>query len=116
MEAITSFGNYDYKKGGQLVSWDDKAVIEVPPGATVLLPTGTKRYSFMAVAPSERRYLFRQYCNAGALRWVEKGGRSDREWENILSEEELDAWKGKRVELGAASLKSFSKIGDIYVL
>ncbi|KAJ7083933.1 hypothetical protein B0H15DRAFT_784575, partial [Mycena belliarum] len=116
MEAVTIIGNYDHTKRGQFVSWEDGKIVQVRSGSTVLFPAGTKRYSFLAVAPNETRYLFRQYCNAGVLRWIEKGGRSDQEWEDSVPPEELATLKEMRAALGAASIKSFSKISDIFVL
>ncbi|KAJ7702737.1 hypothetical protein B0H17DRAFT_922954 [Mycena rosella] len=116
MEAITVLGLYDYKERGQLVSWEDSGMVEVRPGSMLLFPAGTKGYSFVAVALHETRYLFRQFCHGSILRWVEKGGRSDSEWEEFLSPQDLEAWRAARPGLAAASLKSFTKISDIYVL
>ncbi|KAJ6547926.1 hypothetical protein DFH09DRAFT_926679 [Mycena vulgaris] len=81
MEAITSIGNYDHTKGGHIIFWGPggKGVVELAPGHTIIFPARTKRYSFVAVAPNETRFLFCQWCNAGVLRWIEKGGRSDTE-------------------------------------
>ncbi|KAJ6494170.1 hypothetical protein DFH09DRAFT_1104311 [Mycena vulgaris] len=49
-----------------------------------------------------------EYCNAGVMRWVDKGGRSDTEWEQFMSVEELVAWKNRREGLGVNGLKSFT--------
>ncbi|KAJ7126216.1 hypothetical protein C8R44DRAFT_582075, partial [Mycena epipterygia] len=78
MDAITTCGDYAWRERGSLILWDDHKVLCMPPGSTVLFPSGSKRYSFVAVAPHETRYLFRQSCNAGALRWVDKGFRSNK--------------------------------------
>ncbi|KAJ7079707.1 hypothetical protein B0H15DRAFT_787799, partial [Mycena belliarum] len=116
MEVITSIGTYDYKKGGHIVFWDDKKIFELRSGGTVMFPAASKRYSFLPVAPNEKRFLFRQFCNGGALRWVEKGGRSDSDFEAVASEEELEAWAEKLAARGYASAKRFTKLEDILVL
>ncbi|KAJ7666202.1 hypothetical protein DFH06DRAFT_925247, partial [Mycena polygramma] len=69
LEAITSCGTYDWEERRGIILWDDDRVIPMPPGTTVVFPAGAKQYSFVPVAPHESRYLFRQYCHAGALRW-----------------------------------------------
>jgi hypothetical protein len=81
-----------------------------------LFPAGTKRYSFVPVAPHETRFLFRQYCNAGVLRWLEKGGQTDSEFDLLASSEQTEAWEEKRKNRGKAALKKFSKYGDVYII
>ncbi|KAJ6544606.1 hypothetical protein DFH09DRAFT_1088473 [Mycena vulgaris] len=115
MEAVTVLGTYDHTARGHLISWDDKTMVEVRPGTTLLIPGGTKHFSFATIAPRETRFFFRQYCNAGVMRWVDKGGRSDTEWEQFMSVEELVAWKNRREGLGVNGLKSFSKMHEIFV-
>ncbi|KAJ7849478.1 hypothetical protein B0H13DRAFT_1645009, partial [Mycena leptocephala] len=115
LEVITSCGNYDWQERGGLISWDDDRVIPLPPGTTVVFPAGTKRFSFIPVAPDESRFLFRQFCHAGIFRWIEKGGWSDTQFEMFAaSDEELEAWNKKRANRGARVAKMYSKIGDIY--
>ncbi|KAJ7784195.1 hypothetical protein B0H16DRAFT_1296294 [Mycena metata] len=114
-EAITSFGNYDWQKRGGLILWDDDRVIPLRPGATVVVPTGSKPYSFVPVAADETRVLLRQFCHAGALRWVDKGGRSDAQFDLTATDAEKAAWEAKRVARGEAAAKMYSKLGDIFV-
>jgi hypothetical protein len=115
MEAVTVFGSWDYKTGGGILLPEDEGMIQLKPGATILFPAGTKRFTFVAVAPHETRYFFRQYCHAGVLRWVEKGGRSDTEFEDVSSAEEIMAWNEHRAQRGRASIKMFSKLRDVFV-
>ncbi|KAJ6503117.1 hypothetical protein DFH09DRAFT_944194 [Mycena vulgaris] len=116
MEVITSIGKYAHEKRGHIIFWDEHKVIELPSGTTVMFPAGTKRYSFVPVAADEERFLFRQFCHAGVLRWVEKGGKSDSEFEDLSSPGAIDAWTEKRANRGHASAKMFSKVDDIFVL
>jgi hypothetical protein len=113
MEVITVLGSWNPRTGGGIVFWDDVCVLELIPGATVMFPVGSKRYSLVAVAPHETRFVFRQYCHAGVLRWVEKGGRSDTEFDLGASDHEKDIWENIRAKRGH---KMFSKLEDIFVI
>ncbi|KAJ7801670.1 hypothetical protein B0H14DRAFT_2386217 [Mycena olivaceomarginata] len=115
MEAVTSFGSYDHTQGGHIVFADDHGMFEMPVGTTVLFPAGTKRYTFAAVGKNEHRYLFRQFCSAGVLRWVDKGGRTDLQFAREASLEQQAAWEAMRQQRGQTSLKSFSKLRDVYI-
>ncbi|KAK7433538.1 hypothetical protein VKT23_020740 [Stygiomarasmius scandens] len=82
--AVTALGNYDYHRGGHLILWDLRLVIEFPPGATILIPSAYLRHSNTTIGPGERRYSFTQYTAGGIFRFVEDGFRtrasmSDRE-------------------------------------
>ncbi|KAJ6557790.1 hypothetical protein B0H19DRAFT_945973 [Mycena capillaripes] len=116
MEAITVIGSYDHKKGGHIVFCDDNEMIEMPVGATVLFPAGTKRYFFAAVGKGEHQYLFKQFCNAGALRWVEKNRRTDLEFANDAPLEEFVAWEEMCFKRGETSAKLFTKIRDVFFI
>ncbi|KAJ7177590.1 hypothetical protein C8R46DRAFT_888291, partial [Mycena filopes] len=115
-EAITSFGTYDSAERGGLILWEDGRVFPLKSGWTFVFPSGTKRYSFVPVAPNETRVLFRQFCNAGALRWAEKGGRSDSQFELKASNAEKAAWEAKRAIRGETAAKMYSKLGDLIVV
>ncbi|KAJ7669896.1 hypothetical protein DFH06DRAFT_981427, partial [Mycena polygramma] len=115
MEAVTVVGSWDHEKGGGILLPEHQGMLQLKPGATILFPAGTKRFTFVAVGPHEKRYFFRQYCHAGVLRWVQKGGRSDTEFEAEASEEEFAAWYEQRAHRGGDSLKMFSKFEDVFV-
>ncbi|KAJ6465538.1 hypothetical protein C8R47DRAFT_991404 [Mycena vitilis] len=114
MEVLTVFGAWNHKTGGGILFADGDGVVELIPGASVVIPSGTKAYALMPVGLGETRYVFRQYCHAGVLRWVEKGGRSDKEFDRDAPPEEIDAWYQKRPNRGRASLKMFSRLSDVY--
>ncbi|KAJ7115651.1 hypothetical protein C8R43DRAFT_1138108 [Mycena crocata] len=115
LEAICSVGQYDYNTGGFCHFWDDEGMIEVPPGTTILFPAG-KRYSFMPVGKGEKRYLFRQFCNAGVVRWIEKDGMSDSEFDLHASPEAIEAWEEKRLQRGPTAARLFTKLNDVFFL
>ncbi|KAK6971925.1 hypothetical protein R3P38DRAFT_2813183 [Favolaschia claudopus] len=114
--AVTAFGKYNSKTGGQIVFGDDDKMLEFPAGRTVIFPAGAKEYTFAAVGRNEERFLIRQYCNAGVLRWVEKGGRTDREFDEMASEEEKACWEEIRRQRAEGSVKMFSKLDEIFLL
>ncbi|KAL0564650.1 hypothetical protein V5O48_017391 [Marasmius crinis-equi] len=71
--AITALGNYNWRKGGHLVLWDLKMVIEFPPGTTIYIPSALVCHFNTAIAPNEERYSFTLYTAGGLFRWVEHG-------------------------------------------
>ncbi|KAF7335136.1 hypothetical protein MVEN_02264500 [Mycena venus] len=121
LEVITVLGRYDYKRRGHMILWDDDSIFPLAPGTTIVIPTGTKRVSFLPVAADEKQFLFRQYFHSSILRWVEKGGYSDSsaDREAATSEEVaagLAAWEAERSRRAQTSQKLFSKLSDVYTL
>ncbi|KAJ6561833.1 hypothetical protein B0H19DRAFT_907829, partial [Mycena capillaripes] len=99
--------------GRRIILWDDGRVIPLRPGATILFPAGTKRFSFMPVGQNETRYMFRQYFHSSVMRWVEKGGRSDTEFDSKANADEDMAWKLKREGRAKAAVKTFCKLDEV---
>lgn len=79
MCAVHALGNFDPKKGGHLVLWELKLVIEFPPGALILLPSATITHSNIPVQPGEQRASFTQYTGGGLFRYVDNGFRTEKE-------------------------------------
>jgi hypothetical protein len=73
MCAITALGNYDHTKGGHIVLWELKLIIEFPPGTTVLIPSAFVTHANIPVAEDEIQYSFTQYSAASLYRYVENG-------------------------------------------
>ncbi|KAL0563923.1 hypothetical protein V5O48_018137, partial [Marasmius crinis-equi] len=71
--AITALGDYNWRKGGHLVLWDLKVVIEFPPGSTIYVPSALVCHFNTDIAPHEERYSFTLYSAGGLFRWVEHG-------------------------------------------
>ncbi|KAK7000234.1 hypothetical protein R3P38DRAFT_3616917 [Favolaschia claudopus] len=115
MEAITPLGVWDPTTSGALLLPNDAAVIEVSPGDTVLVPGG-KPFTFAAVAPGERQFLFRQYCSEGIFRWLSKGGLTDAEFTKASTKQEVRDWEDARRSFGNNAVKLFSKRRDIFTL
>ncbi|KAJ7711681.1 hypothetical protein B0H16DRAFT_1744967 [Mycena metata] len=63
--AITALGDFDYTKGGHLILWDCKLILEFPPGTTILIPSGAVFHSNIGIGPNDRWYSFTQYTAGG---------------------------------------------------
>ncbi|KAK7434032.1 hypothetical protein VKT23_020431 [Stygiomarasmius scandens] len=69
--SITALGFYDYTRGGHLILWDLKLVIEFPPGWTILIPSSYLRHGNTDIAPGEKRFSFTQYTSGSLFRYVD---------------------------------------------
>ncbi|KAK7012747.1 hypothetical protein R3P38DRAFT_3208582 [Favolaschia claudopus] len=113
LEAITVVGRFNNVLGGQLILSESDGALRFPSGSTAVFPAGTVEYGFAAVAKDEVRFLVRQYFSAGVLRWVEMGGRTDREFEEKGTVEERMKWETKRLRRGETSTKMYSKLQEL---
>ncbi|KAK6969168.1 hypothetical protein R3P38DRAFT_2814909 [Favolaschia claudopus] len=113
IEAITIFGSFDDLKGGHISFDKHKSVIQTPSGTTYLVPSASKSSRYAAIAKGEHRYQFRQFISAGVMRWVEKGGRTDRQFDESSSAAQREAWRESRLARGSTAMKFFSHIDDI---
>ncbi|KAK7049201.1 hypothetical protein VNI00_005802 [Paramarasmius palmivorus] len=71
--AICALGEFDYTKGGHLVLWEMKLVIEFPPGAIIFIPSAVCCHFNTAIQDGEERFSFTTYSSGGLFRWVEHG-------------------------------------------
>ncbi|KAJ7027271.1 hypothetical protein C8F04DRAFT_1189707 [Mycena alexandri] len=86
--AITALGHYDYTKGGHLILWDCKLILEFPPGTTLFIPSAALFHSNIPIGIGERRYSFTQYTAGGLFRWIEHGFQSEEAYFASLSPED----------------------------
>ncbi|KAI0689280.1 hypothetical protein C8T65DRAFT_588782, partial [Cerioporus squamosus] len=70
---IMALGNFDYRKGGHMVLWDLKLVIEFPPGTVMFIPSAILRHSNTTIGEDEKRMSFTQFTAGGLFRWVDCG-------------------------------------------
>ncbi|KAK7045180.1 hypothetical protein R3P38DRAFT_2766708 [Favolaschia claudopus] len=98
--------------GGHVTFQEDQIIQQLRVGHTVLAASGSKRINFPTVKKLGRRFLFRQYVDAGVLRWIEKGGRTDKEFE-ALPEADRAAWVAGRRERAETGLRMFGNIADV---
>ncbi|KAJ7021148.1 hypothetical protein C8F04DRAFT_973180 [Mycena alexandri] len=74
---VTALGWFDYKRGGHLILWDLRLVVEFPPGSSILIPSGLIRHSNVKIGREEKRFSFTQFSGAGLFRWVYNGLQTD---------------------------------------
>ncbi|KAK7000637.1 hypothetical protein R3P38DRAFT_2561333 [Favolaschia claudopus] len=110
VEAMTALGDFNDQTGGQLTLSEDENFLQFGPGMTAVFPAGTTEYMFAAVGKGEKRYMFRQYFCAGVHRWIEKGGRTDKEFAEEAPEQEVLAWEEMRLRRAEQSAKMFTKL------
>ncbi|KAJ7216763.1 hypothetical protein C8J57DRAFT_1096071, partial [Mycena rebaudengoi] len=116
--AITAIGKYPATRGG-LILWKDENCLPFIPGTTVIFPASCNPYSFVAVKGNEQRYYFKQYFNAGAVRWFDNGEMSDAEFERHFDEdgdlEHFARVRLKREERGGCVGGLYTKVDDLFV-
>lgn len=88
--AIAALGDFNPKKGGHLVMWDCKLVIEFPPGATILIPSAIITHSNVPVAAHEVRYSFTQYVAGALFRWVDNGFKTNKDLYQEGTEDQIE--------------------------
>lgn len=110
--AIQALGSFDPTKGGHLVLWELRRVVEFPPGALVLMPSATITHSNVPVQEGDARASFTQYCAGGLFRYVDNGFRTEKEFEEEDPEGYRLACKLKetRWKMGIGLFSSFESL------
>ncbi|KAJ7092255.1 hypothetical protein C8R44DRAFT_596116, partial [Mycena epipterygia] len=100
--AVQALGLFDPKKGGHLILWDLKLIIEFPAGATILLPSATIAHSNIPVQHGDERASFTQYTAGGLMRFVDNGFRTESQLAEADPEkyQHLCEEKSRRWEMG----------------
>ena len=111
--AITALGRFDHTKGGHLILWELKLIIEFPHGYTILIPSATITHSNIPVSDGDVRVSITQYCAGSILRYVDNGFRLEKVLEkedkrrfDRVNASKKDMWK---LSLGLLSLSSSSR-------
>ncbi|KAJ7678390.1 hypothetical protein B0H17DRAFT_944629, partial [Mycena rosella] len=112
--AVTALGAFDHTKGGHLVLWDLKLVIEFPLGTTILLPSATIAHSNVPVNAehSKEHTSFMQYMAGGLLRFVDNRFQTEKEFESEDPEgyAQMCEGKEKRWEMGLGLLSTLDEL------
>ncbi|KAJ6453620.1 hypothetical protein C8R47DRAFT_1181241 [Mycena vitilis] len=110
---ITAFGRFDYKKGGHLILWDCRLILEFPPGCTIIIPSAAIFHSNIPIAPHERRYSFTQYTAGGLFRWVEHGFKTEEEYLATLTAEGRQEEKELGLRRAREAAAMFSTLDEL---
>ncbi|KAJ7032687.1 hypothetical protein C8F04DRAFT_1261767 [Mycena alexandri] len=96
---VTALGWFDYKRGGHLILWDLRLVVEFPPGSSILIPSGLIRHSNVKIGREEKRFSLPNspvLTDASAEAEI-RGDRAAEEarWEaaNCRSQEGIDSYR-----------------------
>jgi hypothetical protein len=112
--AIQALGQFDPTKGGQLVLWEPKLVINFPAGSLILLPSGTITHSNIPVAPGDTRASFTQYAAGGLFRYIDYGFRTQKK----IAKEDPNLWAlilRKREKNWAKGYSLLSTLDELHV-
>jgi hypothetical protein len=110
--AVQALGAFDHTKGGHLVLWDLKLVVEFPAGALILLPSATIAHSNVPVVPGDQRASFTQFSAGGIFRFVDNRCRTV---EELLEEdpEEYQRVMGLKASRWENGLNLFSTMDEL---
>lgn len=111
--AVTSLGNFDYKKGGHMILRSLGVVVEFPSGTTVLFPSSVLQHGNVPIQEGETRMSVTQYASGGLFRWVDYGFRDEKRFWAESREDAKKVW-ANRPYAYRESLKLYSKIDSLY--
>ncbi|KAG6835186.1 hypothetical protein H0H93_004147 [Arthromyces matolae] len=97
---VLALGNFDPDVSAKLILWDAKLIIRFPHGSTIFLPSASITHSNSPIQAGDYRISITQYAPGGLFRWVDNGGRTEKElkaedpelYEKMQSEKET-RWK-----------------------
>ncbi|KAF8895001.1 hypothetical protein CPB84DRAFT_1816016 [Gymnopilus junonius] len=75
--AIQALGRFDPKKGGQIILWEPKLIVEFPPASLILIPSATITHSNVPVTEGDECASFTQYCTGGLFCYMDAGFRKE---------------------------------------
>ncbi|KAG6818461.1 hypothetical protein H0H93_004789 [Arthromyces matolae] len=91
---VLALGNFDPDVSAKLILWDAKLIIRFPHGSTIFLPSASVTHSNSPIRAGDYRISITQYAPGGLFRWVDNGGRTEKE----LKEEDPDLYEKRQSE------------------
>ncbi|KAG6808440.1 hypothetical protein H0H92_004110 [Tricholoma furcatifolium] len=111
--AITSFGSYDFTRGGHIVLWNLGIALEHPPWRTIYILSSPIEHSNVSIGPGETRYSTTQYTAGALFRFVERGMRGAAEFVATSSKEDLEASALRDAKRWQFGLSLFSTLEEL---
>ena len=111
--SVTALGEFDPMKGGHLVLWDLRLVIEFPPGSTILLPSAAIAHSNTAIGRGETRCSFTQFSAGGLFRWTSHGNQLDADYFRGMSAEDKARVAAENAARCKFGLSMFSTLEEV---
>jgi hypothetical protein len=110
--SIQAFGDFNSARGGQIVLWEPKLIIEFPSGSTILIPSALVTHSNIPVDSHETRHSFTMFTPGNIFRYVENGFRTDADLKatepNLY--EQLRQARGSRWEEGVGRFSTLLEL------
>jgi len=109
--SVTSLGQFDPTKGGHLILWELRTVIEFPPGSTILIASALITHSNTTIGQEETRYSVAHYSAGALFRWAENGFQKTDELYNSIPQstrENLEFLDSFLWEYGLSLLPTFT--------
>ncbi|KAJ3780021.1 hypothetical protein GGU10DRAFT_280054 [Lentinula aff. detonsa] len=103
--AVYSAGSFNYKKGGHLILWDLRLILEFPPGCIIFFPSAMIRHSNTAIQNSETRHSLTFFSASGLFRWRHNNFMSDKDFVAGASRDERATWDEHRRNLWQTGLE-----------
>ncbi|KAL1698750.1 hypothetical protein EV121DRAFT_274210 [Schizophyllum commune] len=110
---ITALGNFDPKRGGHLVLWELRLVVEFPPGSTIIIPSGLITHSNVPVGPGETRFSVTQYTAGALIRWIDQGFQTKEAFLASLTRKQRAAEQEKAKTRYMKGLAMFSTLTEL---
>ncbi|KAJ6454920.1 hypothetical protein C8R47DRAFT_1082910 [Mycena vitilis] len=108
--AVTAVGQYGVSEG-QLTLWNERVIVEFPPGSTFVFPATLVRYSFTTVEKPGWQMLITQSCAVGLRNHVASG------FEERYQRERQFASKSKakahRMAIAEAGVGLYSTVAEL---
>lgn len=105
--AVYPLGPFDHRRGGQLILWDLKVIVDVPPGNLVLLPSALLLHGNVSLVDGDKRAALVLFSAAGLFRWVHNGMMSDKEFAETAAVDDIAAWRTHRNTLPQFNVEWF---------
>ncbi|THU89746.1 hypothetical protein K435DRAFT_677262, partial [Dendrothele bispora CBS 962.96] len=113
--SITAFGSYDFTKGGHLILFDLRMVIEFPPCWTILIPSSYLRHGNTDIAAGEKRFSFTQYTSGSLFRYVDDRYRM-RTQMSPSERKEIELKQRERIKADLNLYSTLDELKDLYKL
>lgn len=109
--AVQALGRFNATKGGHLILWELKLIIEFPSASLILIPSATFTHSNIPVAEGDERASFTQYCAGGLFRYVEYGFRREKQLKKEDTElySEICKLRPRKWEMGLSLLSTLDE-------
>ena len=111
--SISLLGDFNPEKGGHLVLWDLRLVIQFPPASSITIPFAMVWHSNIPISSGEMWYSITQYSASALLCWVDNGFIKDSDWLKKASQEDGERWEHAWSTQLKDGLKMLSRLSEL---